>query len=190
MTRSIFLFFFLSYQFSPPFHRPRLCPFTVPFLIQVRPTCPFFLGQLHYRSRSAGLSLFVSHHFTPRPHPSQEPSVALTATMPATQTLYQVTTPQASLSMQGKSPACYPRPAQPALYSRPVLSPPSVGSSVNTSAVPSLTSGSYAGSAVGENEATHSSAHGVDLIDMMTDRLGIAIDPLPLDRSLARQAQM
>ena len=110
--------------------------------------------------------------------------------MPATQTSYQVTTPQAALSVPGKSPACYHRPAQPALYSRPVLSPSSIGSSVNTSAVPSLTSGSYAGSALGENETTRSSAHGVDLIDMMTDRLGVAIDPLALDKSLARQAQM
>ena len=66
---------------------------------------------------------------------------------------------------------------------------PVAGSSANTSAVPSLTSGSYAGSATGGSESSNNGAGGVDLIEMMTDRLSNAVNPLPLDRSLAQQAQ-
>ncbi|MCJ1477377.1 hypothetical protein MMC13_006048 [Lambiella insularis] len=90
--------------------------------------------------------------------------------------------------MPGKSPYYAPI-AKPAPYTRAAISPPSAGSSVNTSAVPSLTSGSYVGSASGGHDGSDSGAHGVDLIDMMSNRLSNAVNPLPLDRSLARQAQ-
>ncbi len=90
--------------------------------------------------------------------------------------------------MPGKAPLS-PSLVKPTPYSRIATSPPSAGSSVNTSAVPSLTSGSYAGSASGDYENGSSGAHGVDLIDMMNNRLSSAVNPLPLDRSLARQAQ-
>lgn len=108
--------------------------------------------------------------------------------MATTQARYQITTPSLPLKMPGKSPY-YTSVAKPAPYTRATISPPSAGSSVNTSAVPSLTSGSYAGSASGDHDSSDSGAHGVDLIDMMSTRLGNAVNPLPLDRSLARQAQ-
>ena len=88
--------------------------------------------------------------------------------------------------MPGKSPNyTAPAPAYPAPYGRVPVSPPQPGSSVNTSAVPSLTSGSYAGSDASSNGC----ASGVDLVEMLNDRLSNAVNPLPLDRSLAQQAQ-
>lgn len=80
--------------------------------------------------------------------------------------------------MPSKLPS-YTAHAQPLPYCRPAISPPSVASSVNTSAVPSLISG----------EDSPSNATSVDLMDMMTERLSNAVNPVPLDRSLARQAQ-
>jgi len=108
--------------------------------------------------------------------------------MPITQSRYQVTTTSLPRAMPGKSPYYAPA-AKPVSYTRVAISPPSAGSSVNTSAVPSLTSGSYAGSASGDHDSSDAGAHGVDLVDMMSNRLGNVIDPIPLDRSLARQAQ-
>ena len=90
--------------------------------------------------------------------------------------------------MPGKSPY-YTPPTHLAPYARSAISPPQPGSSVNTSAVPSLTSGSYAGSSAGDYDSSHGGATGVDLVEMLNDRLSNAVDPLPLDRSLARQAQ-
>lgn len=90
--------------------------------------------------------------------------------------------------MPGKSPY-YSPPTHQVPYTRPIVSPPQPGSSVNTSAVPSLTSGSYAGSATCDSENSHAGASGIDLVEMLNDRLSNAVDPLPLDRSLARQAQ-
>jgi hypothetical protein len=52
----------------------------------------------------------------------------------------------------------------------------------------SATSSSYAGSASGYEDST-SSANGVDLHEYMQDRFSGAFDPLPLDRTLAKQAQ-
>ncbi|TGO58374.1 hypothetical protein BOTNAR_0182g00120 [Botryotinia narcissicola] len=52
----------------------------------------------------------------------------------------------------------------------------------------SATSSSYDGSASGEYDST-ASANGVDLQEYMQDRFSGAFDPLPLDRTLAVQAQ-
>ncbi|MCJ1408754.1 hypothetical protein MMC19_002830 [Ptychographa xylographoides] len=109
--------------------------------------------------------------------------------MPAAVARYTVTSPTMPLAMPGKSQHLPLAAGKPIPYRRAAISPPSAGSSVNTSAVPSLTSGSYAGSAFGDHDRSDSGAHGVDLLDMMSSRLSTAIDPLPLDRSLARQAQ-
>ena len=69
------------------------------------------------------------------------------------------------------------------------VSPPEAAESVTTgSAVHSAYSStsSYVGSGdYGSNE----SANGVDLHEYMQDRFSTAFDPLPLDRSLATQAQ-
>ncbi|MCJ1252774.1 hypothetical protein MMC24_000580 [Lignoscripta atroalba] len=108
--------------------------------------------------------------------------------MPSAQTLRQPSTPSLPLSMPGKSPYYHPAPP-PATYNRVSMSPPSAGSSVNTSAVPSLTSGSYAGSTSGDYESSNGGTSGVDLVELMNDRLSGAINPMPLDRSLVRQAQ-
>lgn len=105
-------------------------------------------------------------------------------TMPPAQTLHR-TTPSLPLTMPGKS-SYYAPPAYPAPYKSIAVSPPQPGSSVNTSAVPSLTSGSYAGS---DHDSSNAGASGIDLVEMLNDRLSIAVDPLPLDRTLARQAQ-
>lgn len=108
--------------------------------------------------------------------------------MPATQVVYRPTPSDLPISTPMKSPY-YAVPVQKSGCSRVPVALPSPGSSVRTSAVPSLTSSSYAGSAPGEQEGSTVGTGSVDLIDMMTDRLSNAIDPLPLDRSLARQAQ-
>jgi len=52
----------------------------------------------------------------------------------------------------------------------------------------SAASSSYAGSQSGEYDST-SSANGVDMQEYMQDRFTGAFDPLPLDRTLAVQAQ-
>lgn len=77
------------------------------------------------------------------------------------------------------------------------VSPPEVAESVTTgsSMTPaygnsaySATSSSYAGSASGEYDS-HASANGVDMQEYMQERFSNAFDPLPLDRTLAVQAQ-
>lgn len=73
------------------------------------------------------------------------------------------------------------------------VSPPEAPESVTTgttygNSAYSATSSSYAGSASGEYDST-SSANGVDMQDYMQDRFSGAFDPLPLDRTLAVQAQ-
>lgn len=100
-------------------------------------------------------------------------------------TMYARSPPALPLSVPGKSPQNLPM-HQPS-YNRVAASPPQAGSSAASSAVPSLTSGSYAGSSAGDDSNVGTS--GVDLVELMNDRLSNAVDPIPLDRSLARQAQ-
>ena len=107
--------------------------------------------------------------------------------MPSTQTLQPRSPPTYPIGVPRKTPQYTPL-ARAAPYSHPAISPPQPGSSVNTSAVPSLTSGSYSGSTTGD-ENSNAGASGVDLVELLNDRLSNAVDPLPLDRSLAKQAQ-
>ena len=85
------------------------------------------------------------------------------------------------------------QPHQPALvpshapYSRAAASPPSAGTSVATSAVPSLTNGET-GSRDGYEHAS-AGAHSVDLTEMLNERVSTVVNPVPLDRNIARQAQ-
>jgi biogenesis of lysosome-related organelles complex 1 subunit KXD1 len=92
------------------------------------------------------------------------------------------------MAMPTKSPHYY----QPSVRGPYAVSPPEVAESVTTGSGMnsgySATSSSYAGSASGEYDST-SSANNVDLHDYMQDRFATAFDPLPLDRSLATQAQ-
>ena len=109
--------------------------------------------------------------------------------MPAT-AVYRPTAPGVALSTPVKSPySTATATAKSVQYGRISMPPQTAGSSVNSSAVPSLTSGSYAGSSSGERESSNGGAGSIDLIDMMTDRLNNVVNPIPLDRSLAQQAQ-
>ncbi|KAK5137208.1 hypothetical protein LTR08_000713 [Meristemomyces frigidus] len=74
-------------------------------------------------------------------------------------------------------------------YSQLSASPPERPESVSTSGAGlySAASSSYAGS---ESEASMTGATSVDLLDYMNDRLSQAYNPIPLDQSLAKQAQM
>ncbi|KAH7390667.1 hypothetical protein BKA66DRAFT_41661 [Pyrenochaeta sp. MPI-SDFR-AT-0127] len=76
-------------------------------------------------------------------------------------------------------------------YGRVAGSPPEAPDSVTTSGVPSYepsaTSSNYAGSA-SDYDST-SGAASVDLLDYMGNRMNGSFDPMPLDRSLAKQAQ-
>lgn len=99
-------------------------------------------------------------------------------------------------------PISVPQKSQYAQYYTPQnngysVSPPEVAESVTTgsSMTPaygnstySATSSSYAGSASGEYDSSVS-ANGVDMQEYMQDRFNGAFDPLPLDRTLAVQAQ-
>ena len=72
-------------------------------------------------------------------------------------------------------------------------SPPEAPESVTsgsgiTSYDPSATSSSYAASA-SDYDASSNGAASVDLMDYMHDRVASAYNPMPLDRSLAQQAQ-
>lgn len=78
------------------------------------------------------------------------------------------------------------------LYGRMSVSPPEAPESVTSSGPsydPSATSGSYAASASDYDPSSNGSATSIDLLEYMNDRLSGAVDPLPLDRSLAKQTQ-
>lgn len=74
-------------------------------------------------------------------------------------------------------------------YSQLSASPPERPESISTSGAGlySAASSSYAGS---EYEASTTGATSVDLLDYMNDRLSQAYNPVPLDQSMAKQAQM
>ena len=74
-------------------------------------------------------------------------------------------------------------------FSQLSASPPERAESVSTAGTGlySAASSSYAGS---DYEVSTTAGTSVDLLDYMNGRLSQAYDPLPLDRSLAKQAQM
>ncbi|KAI9674123.1 MAG: hypothetical protein M1817_001941 [Caeruleum heppii] len=113
--------------------------------------------------------------------------------MPVTQSYYGGTT-TLPIAMAPKSQSPYYAPARSA-YRTTSVSPPEAADSVTTG-VPSFTnsasSSHYAGSAsAADYDAGSSSggASGIDLMDLLSDRLTTAIDPIPLDRNIATQAQ-
>jgi hypothetical protein len=109
--------------------------------------------------------------------------------MPATQSYYSPY-PQNSYPIQVPQKPGYYYPPQHT-YGHVSASPPEAPDSVTTSGVasyePSAASSNYAGSA-SDYEST-SGATSVDLLDYMGNRLNGSFDPMPLDRSLAKQAQ-
>ncbi|KAF2200830.1 hypothetical protein GQ43DRAFT_57645 [Delitschia confertaspora ATCC 74209] len=99
--------------------------------------------------------------------------------------------PAASLPINMPQKPGYYQPTPHHGYGRISASPPEAPESVTTSGVasyePSATSSSYAGSA--SEYESNGAAAGVDLIDYMNERVQGSFDPMPLDRSLAKQAQ-
>lgn len=97
------------------------------------------------------------------------------------QASYPITVPQ--------KPGYYYPPQQS--YGRVSGSPPEAPDSVTTSGVPSYepsaTSSNYAGSA--SDYDSSSGVASVDLLDYMGSRLNGSFNTIPLDRSLAKQAQ-
>ncbi|KAJ5494085.1 domain KxDL [Penicillium fimorum] len=93
-------------------------------------------------------------------------------------------------------PAAYPyhhapskAPASASLYpiSRVSGSPPDFSDASTTAG--SRSSGGLTFSSVGEYESSFASYSGVDVVDVLSDRMQDAFDPIPLDKGLARQAQ-
>ncbi|KAJ2899441.1 Biogenesis of lysosome-related organelles complex 1 subunit KXD1 [Zalerion maritima] len=72
------------------------------------------------------------------------------------------------------------------------VSPPEADPSVSSGVGYSSTGGgtySYAGSTTGDYDSSAGSAAGIDFNEYMQDRFAESFDPIPLDRSVARQAQ-
>ncbi|KAF2147469.1 uncharacterized protein K452DRAFT_323550 [Aplosporella prunicola CBS 121167] len=96
------------------------------------------------------------------------------------------------ISMPRKPSPYYTPPHHHNARERLSVSPPEAADSVTTggpSYDPSATSSSYAGSTSDYEASSGPGAASIDLLDYMGDRLNGAFDPLPLDRSLAKQAQ-
>lgn len=148
------------------------------------PVLPCFYPTQTYHQDFIASLLIASSHTISYTLPSDHLQPFKRSNMPSTQTLHAPSHPSLPLAMPGKSPYYSPPMAHQVPYARPIISPPTPGPSVNTSAVPSLTSGSQSG----EDHVQHG-ASGIDLVEMLNDRLSNAVDTLPLDRSLVRQAQ-
>jgi biogenesis of lysosome-related organelles complex 1 subunit KXD1 len=108
-----------------------------------------------------------------------------TTTMATQHHIYQ---PTAALPIN--MPSKVPSTANLYPVTRVAASPPEVSDSSTTTG--SRTSGfsvnsSSFGSASGDYES--SCVSGVDVVDMLGDRMNNAFDPMPLDRGLAKQAQ-
>ncbi|RQM05405.1 hypothetical protein DH86_00001950 [Scytalidium sp. 3C] len=106
----------------------------------------------------------------------------------STQGYYQTAVP---IAVPAKNQYAQYYTPQPATYG---VSPPEAAESVTTgSGIThsgySAASSSYAGSASGGDYESSASASGVDMHEYMQDRFANAFDPLPLDRTLAVQAQ-
>ena len=106
------------------------------------------------------------------------------------QTYYQTTS--LPITVPAKQPQYYATPQNYGYAVSPPEAPESVTTGTGTytygNSAYSATASSYAGSASGEYDST-SSANGVDMQEYMQDRFNGAFDPIPLDRTLAVQAQ-
>ncbi|KAI9677288.1 MAG: hypothetical protein M1829_002630 [Trizodia sp. TS-e1964] len=108
---------------------------------------------------------------------------------------YNYTSPALPIDMSTKKSPYYPTLPQTYTYGGASISPPETHSNSSSSGMhsqgasysASASSSHYAGSSSGEHGSSMSSS--VDIEELMTERLAGAFDPLPLDRSLARQAQ-
>lgn len=105
--------------------------------------------------------------------------------------------PTASLpvSVPGKQPQqTYPygprHQRNSSAYSQLSASPPERPESISSSSGAGLYSASSSNYAGSEYDSVSSGATSVDLLDYMNDRLSQAYNPIPLDQSLLKQAQM
>lgn len=127
--------------------------------------------------------IHITLHFFPTNN--QQPSTYKMATYHQQPTYYHTTT--LPIAVPHKQP--YYSAPSPIAYA---VSPPEAPESVSTGTATygySVNSPSYAGSASGGDYDSSASANGVDMQEYMQDRFGSAFDPLPLDRTLAVQAQ-
>jgi hypothetical protein len=105
----------------------------------------------------------------------------------ATHRQYYQPTVALPINMPSKAPA----PANYYPVGRVAVSPPELSDSSTTAGSRTTgysgTASSYAGSISGDYDS--SSVSGVDIVDMVNDRMNNAFDPTPLDRGLVMQAQ-
>ena len=142
---------------------------------------------------------FLFIHFSSlQSHRHRCPTIALSSLRNHNETMstsYYSYQPTGSLpvAVPAKSPQSNftPRHARnSSAYSQLSASPPERPESISTSSgagLYSAASSSYAGS---DYESLTTGATSVDLLDYMSDRLSQAYNPLPMDRSLVKQAQM
>lgn len=112
--------------------------------------------------------------------------------MASTQHYRQRTNGSLPVHVQGKqphTPYVSPEARTSSSYSNYSASPPERPDSVSTSSagIYSNASSQYAGS---ECDSLSSRSTSIDVLDYMNDRFAQAYNPLPLDRNLAKQAQM
>lgn len=100
-------------------------------------------------------------------------------------TTYQYAT-VAPIAMTGKSAYYHPTPVSRTY----AVSPPESAASVSSGGPTYSTASNYSGTTSYAGSEYERSANNVDLQDYVSERFSqMNIDPLPLDRSLARQAQ-
>lgn len=92
------------------------------------------------------------------------------------------------ITMPSKAPAGYYPVSRVAMSPAEVSDASTVGGS-RTSASYSANSSSYAGSASEYDTSSSGSYPSVDVVDMLSDRMNSAFDPIRMDKALATQAQ-
>jgi hypothetical protein len=108
-------------------------------------------------------------------------------------TYYQYPTGSLPVNVPAKGPQQQPmytarHARNPSAYSQLSTSPPERPESVSSSGAGLYSSASSAYG--GSDYDSSNGATSVDLLDYMNDRLSSAYNPIPLDKNLARQAQM
>jgi len=174
---------FLLTPFLSPICGLTVCPYLIicPLLGHPSPSPP------QHQFTSPTHTYSPVHHFTNNPHHPTAQSYHSISIMASTHAYHGY--PQSYPIQMPQKPGFYYPPQHS--YGRVSASPPEAPDSVTTSGVPSYepsaSSSNYAGSA-SDYEST-SGAASVDLLSYMGNRMNGSFDPMPLDRSLAKQAQ-
>lgn len=111
------------------------------------------------------------------------------STMASTSYYPYATTSSLPLSVPGKGVQTSPYGRQISSYGHYSASPPERPASISSSSGAGLYSSASSQYASSEYDSS-AGATSVDLLDYMNDRLAQAYNPVPQDRSMARQAQM